>query len=92
MVEMLFYYANEHIEMFNTHMTLKETLDEETPSLRSHNRVRNRRFPQVYLPSLAIPIDIQSQRKMWGAGRHITESTFEAAQTSPSIATTKNVG
>ena len=58
MAEILFHHVNEHTEMFDTHMTLNVTLDEETLSERSHNRVRNRRFPQVYLPSLAIQVDI----------------------------------
>ena len=67
------YHTKKCNETFDDHMTLDTTLDEETPSGRSHNTVRNRRFPQVYLPSLAIQVDrIQAQRDMWGAGRHIT--------------------
>ena len=70
--DILSHYMKKHVERSDNHMTLNMTLDEETPSWRSHNRVRNRRFPQVYLPSLAIQVDrIQSLREMWGAGRHI---------------------
>ena len=58
---MLLHYTKKCIEMSDDHMTLNATLDEEIPLERSHNRVRNRRFPQVYLPSLAIQVDrIQS--------------------------------
>ena len=58
MAEILLHSVKKHTEMSYNYMTLNATLDEETPSGRSHNRVRNRRFPQVYLPSLAIRIDI----------------------------------
>ena len=73
MEHILLRHAKKRInKKLDNHVTLIVTLDEETPTGRSHNRVRNRRFPQVYLPSLAIQVDrIQSQRDMWGAGRHI---------------------
>ena len=46
MTEMLLHHAEKRTEMSDNHMTLNATLDEETPSGRSHNRVRNRRFPK----------------------------------------------
>ena len=56
MTEMLLHHAKKRTKRFDNHMTLNTTRDKETPSWRSHNRVRNRRFPQVYLPSLAIQV------------------------------------
>ena len=46
MTDILPHYIKKHIERSDNHMTLNMTLDEETPSGRSHNRVRNRRFPK----------------------------------------------
>ncbi len=58
MAEMLFHHAKKHTERFNNHVTLNTALGEDTHMESLIIVSETVRFSQVYLPSLAIPIEI----------------------------------